>query len=685
MTSLNVSNVSKVVFTRPNLSIQHVWIQWCFSALVLLVFMVSPAWSTDYYVSTTGNDTNSGLTLDLPLQTIQKAVDRAVAGDTVYVRGGVYRQSVSMTKYAGAAGKMITVRGYNSEVPVIKGSDVVTGWTQYTSTIWKKTSWTVNSQQVFVDFNDAQPSAPLQQIGMPSSLYGAFEYPTPVGSGLSSMTPGSFYYDAGSSTMYVWLADGSNPNNHVMEASVRGKLFYMGQPYIYLKNFAFRHSNLSATAKQGIAVELSSNSVIDQFDIQYTDFAGLSMGYLQSNAQAINGNVSNNGDSGINGPGSYNFRVAGVKMNNNNYRKFNPLWHAGGLKATTKAYGVVEFNEVAGNYGSGVWFDYANSGSPIIVRNNYIHDNGPKEAAIFLEVSKNGLIYNNILANNARRGIFISGSDNNRVYNNTIYGTSVYSSIELGGMPRTGATLTNNSIINNIVSNGTTMYDMYIMPADGTTIVGNTSDYNDFYRTTGAIQLYSGGMMTSLASWRTATKQDMNSLNLNPVFLNTQPALPADYALQASSPLIDKATSLAQVPQDYAQSPRPAGAAYDIGAYENASSGTTTPTSPTSPTTPPPTTSGKDTISPTITISSPATDGAKVHNSVSIAASATDNVGVAGMSLYVDGVLKAQSTTGQISYTWNCSGVRLGSHYIWISARDAAQNLSKISRKVVVQ
>jgi len=683
MTFLNVSNVSKVVFTRPTLSIQNIWIQSCFFTLVLLMFMVSPAWSTDYYVSTTGNDTNSGLTLNLPLQTIQKAVDRAVAGDTVYVRGGVYRQSVSMTKYAGAAGKMITVQGYGNEVPVIKGSDVVTGWTQYTSTIWKKTSWTVNSQQVFVDFNDAKPSAPLQQIGMPSSLYGAFEYPTPVGSGLSSMTPGSFYYDAGSSTMYVWLADGSNPNNHVMEASVRGKLFYMGQPYIYLKNFAFRHSNLSATAKQGIAVELSSNSVIDQFDIQYTDFAGLSMGYLQSNAQAINGNVSNNGDSGINGPGSYNFRVAGVKMNNNNYRKFNPLWHAGGLKATTKAYGVVEFNEVAGNYGSGVWFDYANSGSPIIVRNNYIHDNGPKEAAIFLEVSKNGLIYNNILANNARRGVYISGSDNNRVYNNTIYGTSVYSSIELGGMPRTGATLTNNSIINNIVSNSTTMYDMYIMPANGTTIVGNTSDYNDFYRTTGAIQLYSGGMMSSLPSWRTATKQDMNSLNLNPVFLNAQPALPADYALQASSPLIDKATSLAQVPQDYAESARPAGAAYDIGAYENAASGTTSTTTTSGSTTT--TTSGKDTIPPTITISSPATDGANVHGSVSIAASATDNVGVTGMSLYIDGALKAQSTTGQISYTWNSSGVRLGSHYIWISATDAAHNLAKISRKVVVQ
>lgn len=667
-----------------------VLLQLSFFALAICFLLAStPAWSAQYYVATTGDNLNSGLSLSLPFKTIQKAMDTAIAGDTVFVRGGVYRETVTVAKGGGTAGNLVTVQGYNGEVPVIKGSDVVTGWTQYNSTIWKKTGWAVNSQQVFVDFNDAQPSKPLQQIGLPSTYYTTYEYPSAVGSGLSTMVPGSFYYDAAATTLYVWLPDGSDPNTHVMEASTRGRLFFMGMPYIYLKGFAFRHSNNSAIKQQAAAVELSSNSVIDQCDIQQTDFAGLQMGYMQSNTQAINCNISNNGDSGINAAATYNFRVANVTMNNNNYRNFNTLWHAGGFKAATKAYGTVEFSEASGNNGSGIWFDYCNGGSAITVRNNYVHNNGPKEAGIFFEVSKNGLIYNNVLANNTRRGIYISASDNTRVFNNTVFGTKVYSAIEVGGMPRTGATLTYNSVTNNIISHNTTNYDLWITPDNGTTILGNTSNYNNFYRPTGSLVFFSSVINYGLSAWQTATKQDMNSLNVNPGFVNAvSPAAATDLALQAISPIIDRATTLSAVPRDYVNGARPAGAAYDMGAFEYAATATTTTTT----TTPPPTTTTTtttptaDTTAPSVTVSNPATDGVTVKNSLSVAASATDNVKVSSMKLYVDGVLKAQTSTAQISYNWDTHRLSRGStHYILVAATDAALNLTQVTRKVTVQ
>src|SRR5690606_30566018 len=143
----------------------------------------------------------------------------------------------------------------------------------------------------------------------------------------------------------------------------------------------------------------------------------------------------NNGNSGINMPASYNFRVANNKINNNNTRNFYQFWHAGGIKAASKAYGKVEFNEIGYNNGSGVWFDYANSGNQIIIRNNFIHNNGPVEAAIFMEASKNGLIYNNVVTNNKRRGIYIAASSSMKVYNNTLYNTGDYAAIEVNGMP----------------------------------------------------------------------------------------------------------------------------------------------------------------------------------------------------------------------------------------------------------
>lgn len=641
---------------------------------VILFFSgITVSWSATYYVDTKGSDANSGTSLTSPFKTIQKSMNIAVAGDTVYVRGGVYREQVDVTRGGGTApDKMLHVLAYANETPIIRGSDQVTGWVLHSGNIWKKTNWAHNSQQVFVGGGDT-PS--LQQIGMPK-LYTTFEYPKPVGSSVYSMVPGSFYYDAVNLSLYVWLPDGSDPNTKMIEASTRRRLFYMGVPYIHLKGFAFRHSNASAFAKMGAAVELGSNSIIESSDIQYTDFAGLSMGYLKTGAQALNCNVSNNGNSGVNGAGSYNFRVFNVRMNNNNTRNFNAFWHAGGLKATTKAYGTVEYSEVGFNNGSGIWFDYANSGSLITIRNNYIHDNGPLDAAIYFEVSKNGRIYNNIIANNQRRGIYLSASDNTQVYNNTVVGTGGYSGIEVGGMPRTGATLTGNSIQNNIISHGTSKYDLFMAVANGTTISGNSSDYNNYFRPGSAIQLSLGNIYTNLSSFVTATKMDTHSINIDSRFISlVKPTTAQSYAVASTSETIDKGVSNGVVSFDYANVSRPSGNAFDLGAFENVAT-----------TTPAPDSGLIDTSPPIISVYSPSLNTSIAQgSSLTINAKATDNVGVKQMSMYIDGGSNVRSSNGQISYTWNSAGARLGTHSIYISAIDDKNNLGKKTITFVVK
>jgi parallel beta-helix repeat protein len=502
------------------------------------------AHAATYYVSPNGSDAASGTAIENPMQTIQKAVQRAAPGDTVMLRAGTYREQIEVAK-GGSQQRPLTISAYKAELPVIKGSDVVTGWEPHEGAIWKKAGWGVNSQQVFVDFDEKQPVKPLQQIGMPSRFYKAFEYPKPVGRGLADMQPGSFFYDPAASTLYVWLFDGSDPNKHQMEVSTRKSLIRITAPYVNLHGLMFRHSNVSAFSQQGAAVELGAYSVMEACDVQWTDFAGVIMGYKQPGAQVIDSNISNNGNSGLNGPASYGFRVSGVTLNGNNYRGFNPLWHAGGLKATTQAHGIVERSEVAFNKGSGIWFDYANSGEAIVIRNNYIHDNGPVDSAIFFEVSKNGHIYNNVLANNARRGIYLSGSDDTRVYNNTLFGTRDYAGIELGGLPRAGATLTNNMVYNNIISHGSTRYDLIILPPNGASIAGNQSDYNNIYRPNEPIRLTSGNSYTDLAGWRSATRLDARSISADPRFVAANPANPAgtpgkadDLAVQPGSPVL---------------------------------------------------------------------------------------------------------------------------------------------------
>ena len=57
--------------------------------------------NTSYYVSTTGNDSNSG-TQAAPWRTIQHAADTARAGSTVNVRGGIYEELVSINASGNA-------------------------------------------------------------------------------------------------------------------------------------------------------------------------------------------------------------------------------------------------------------------------------------------------------------------------------------------------------------------------------------------------------------------------------------------------------------------------------------------------------------------------------------------------------------------------------------------------------
>jgi parallel beta-helix repeat protein len=553
--------------------------------MLAMVGINSRALATDYYVSPSGLDTNPGTSTGSAFATIQKGIATATAGSNVYIMAGTYRQQVEVTTGSGgSAGNPIVVQPYNGGMVVIKGSDVVTGWQLHSGSIWKKTGFTSRPQQVFVDFSETNMVPPLRQVGNPNpSFYTAGhtydEYPNPLGAGLADMVENSFYWDSSSNTLYVWLPGGADPSSHTMEVSVRRRLFFTSKPYITLKNLNFRHTAGSSFAEQEVAVQLNSGCIADNCDIQWCDFAGLSMGFAQVlpavGAQAVNCNVSNNGDLGISAPGSLNFLVQNCSFNSNNYRGFSGLWNAGGFKGAADAYGIIQDCEVAYNNGTGIWFDFADSGNLVTIRDNYIHDNGPIDAGIMYEGSNNGLIYNNLIVDNERRGIYISASDNTKVFNNTIVRQKTRAAIEVDGMPRAGKTLKNNLIYNNIIYGNTATnatYDLFIRKNEGTDIVGNVTDNNCFYRSTGAIQLTlrsnaATTTYTTLSAWRTASGYDLSSISANPLF---QVGTGTNYVLSSTSPAKDIALTRAEVTDDYMGTSRPQGSGPDIGAFETA-------------------------------------------------------------------------------------------------------------------
>ena len=83
--------------------------------------------AVSWYVSTTGNDGNSG-TFESPLKTISKALLRVNPGDTVFLREGSYHEFVTPSR-SGKKGKLVTVKGYKGETAKIDGTGLtIKGW-----------------------------------------------------------------------------------------------------------------------------------------------------------------------------------------------------------------------------------------------------------------------------------------------------------------------------------------------------------------------------------------------------------------------------------------------------------------------------------------------------------------------------------------------------------------------------
>lgn len=88
-----------------------------------------------YYVSATGNDVTGNGTLSSPWKTIQKAADTMKAGDTCIIRGGTYRETVTLNT-SGTSANPISFQAYTGETVTVSGADPVTDWVNASGSIY---------------------------------------------------------------------------------------------------------------------------------------------------------------------------------------------------------------------------------------------------------------------------------------------------------------------------------------------------------------------------------------------------------------------------------------------------------------------------------------------------------------------------------------------------------------------
>ncbi|MGI6189089.1 MAG: hypothetical protein GX041_10070 [Clostridiales bacterium] len=224
-----------------------------------------------YHVAKTGSDQGKGTQQD-PFLTINKAASVAMAGDTVIVHEGVYREWVK-PKYKGLSDKRrITYMAAEGEKVVIKGSERIQSWEHVEGNVWKCTlpnsffgDFNPYKEEIFGDWlvtvEEKKHLGDVYLNGM--SFYEVSSYekllnPQVRTEVMDHRTRKIVPVHNPEQTKYVWYAEvdvedttiyanfqGANPNEEFVEINVRRSCFYpteTGIDYITVRGFEMAHA-----------------------------------------------------------------------------------------------------------------------------------------------------------------------------------------------------------------------------------------------------------------------------------------------------------------------------------------------------------------------------------------------------------------------------------------------------------
>lgn len=147
--------------------------------LLLCVITSAPLSADTYYVSYLDGDNLNRGTFSEPWKTIQKAANTMVAGDTCYIRAGIYRETVTPSN-SGSVGSYITYKAYAGEKVVISGCEEIVGnWNAVSGSIYKvgATLDLMDKNQVFVNGSQMMWEARWPDVGT-ASMSGLLEFAT---------------------------------------------------------------------------------------------------------------------------------------------------------------------------------------------------------------------------------------------------------------------------------------------------------------------------------------------------------------------------------------------------------------------------------------------------------------------------------------------------------------------------
>lgn len=506
--------------------------------LLLLVSTGSLCWGATHYVAQTAagaSDRNPG-TQQAPFRTIGAALRVAKPGDTILIGEGTYREEAV---WEGEDWKnpdvRMTLAAAPGTRPVIKGSEIVPGpWERAevkltsppgTASAIYSCPWEPYSQMVFVD------EAPLKQIGLQGSParaegHNGFQYQKQWdGKSVEDMRPGSFFCDKDAKRLYVWLADGSDPKTHVVEASVRDDGIALRGTWT-VRGLDVRHFQDAFWPHEQAVAVTGDRVIVEDCHITHNDFLGL----IVSGEDGIirNNELAYNGLEGMTSNVGYRMLVEDNEFHHNAWRGDVVCLTYGNKWVMWRDSRFLR-NRWHDEPAAALWLDISNAN--ILMAEN-VFDNCA--CGIYFEISRWGLIVNNVFRH-CGQGVWVYGADV-LVAHNIFDGCGA--GITITGYPRTA---TYAQAISENVSQDCLMgvrnvllIDNILIDCPGAFIGitkstphgwGNWSDYNAFvwtlapYHRTGYHLNFMQGwdeLFSRLPMWRMQRHCDTHSVVVDP-------------------------------------------------------------------------------------------------------------------------------------------------------------------------
>jgi len=511
------------------------------------------------------SDENPG-TEAAPWKTIGRSLKGLNAGDTVLIKKGVYREQMLLNPKGRdnfppvpsglSYQQMTSFAAFPGDEVVVKGSVILEGiWKHHKDKIWYLEN-PPEIQTLPIVFCDGKRLETIGDWGgriseMIKGGAGSVEvWKGRKGEKLEDLEVNSYFYEKDSKRLYVWLADGSDPNSHLMEMTMMGWGLSVEGSYMKISGIKFIH------AGTGVA---GSFNIMENCAGSDSQWCG---GSVSGEYNTLIGcKFNRNGNSGMGGAGR-GHRIINCETSYNNYLKIDAGWHSGGCKFIAFCSDWVISGHVAA-YNidcPGIWFDWGNYN--VTIENSVLHHNG---GGIMIEVSERATIRNNVFYENYARGVYLANSSDCQVLNNVFYhnGLSGVGAVGVArGIGDFGCENDNRAPACNTVVWGNIFVDNchpdfcpktldgrdqpwdtrpeLIMPDVHEINTGNISDYNIYYRSPGRpMPFWFGWHITvfdNLADWQEKTGNDKHSIIAKPLFINEAER---DFRPAPGSPAID--------------------------------------------------------------------------------------------------------------------------------------------------